>query len=146
MSSRPRPGSSRKLRNLPQTPWQLLGLRGNPKVYMAVTGHLECCHVHPVTATHIGGRRQDVGPSLPGCRPGVGRASTDLLIIDRYSDGARPYVSSVHGCSSSSQGKVVSLGTFCPPIRAHSVLVSSRPRAHYVYRKSDLSTERNLAA
>ena len=26
------------------------------------------------------------------CRPGVGRASTDLLIIDWNSDGARPYV------------------------------------------------------
>ena len=87
-----RPGSSRQLRNLPQTPWQLLGLRGNPGIYLAVMGLLECCHLHPVTSTHIGGCRQDVGRSLPGWRPGVGRASTDLLIINRYSDGARPYV------------------------------------------------------
>ena len=48
-------------------------------------GLLECCHLHPITSMHIGGRRQDVGRSLPGCRPRVGRASTALLIIARNS-------------------------------------------------------------
>ena len=55
-------------------------------------GLLECCLLHPVTSMHIGGRRQTVGRSLLGCRPGVGRASADLLIVDRISDGAGPYV------------------------------------------------------
>ena len=35
---------------------------------------------------------QDVGRSPPERRPGVGRASTDLLITDRNSEGARPYI------------------------------------------------------
>ena len=36
--------------------------------------------------------RQDVGLSPPERRPGVGRASTDLLITDRNSEGAHPYI------------------------------------------------------
>ena len=36
--------------------------------------------------------RQDVVRSPPKRRPGVGRASTDLLITDRNSEGARPYI------------------------------------------------------
>ena len=36
--------------------------------------------------------RQDVGRSPPERRPGVGRASTDLLITDRNSEGARSYM------------------------------------------------------
>ena len=90
-------------RNLAQTrcPWQLLGLLGNHGVYMAVTGFTLCLlqeapctsrYTSRYAATHIRGRRQDVGRSLPKCPPGVGRASTDLLIIDRNLDGARPYV------------------------------------------------------
>ena len=36
--------------------------------------------------------RQDVGRSPPERCPGVGRASTDLLITDQNSEGARPYI------------------------------------------------------
>ena len=93
----PRPGSSRQLRNLPPTPWQLLGLRGNPGIYMAVTGLLDCCHVPPVTASHAHRRMQAGRWAEPArvsaeCQQGVGRASTDLLIINRNSDSAHPYV------------------------------------------------------
>ena len=38
----------------------------------------------------VGGRQQDVGRSPPERCPGVGRASTDLLITDQNSEGARP--------------------------------------------------------
>ena len=71
--------------------WQSWGLYGCYGVYTWCL--LDGRHVHPVTATHIGGHRQDVGDvgrSLPGCWPRVARASTDLLIIDRNLDGAAP--------------------------------------------------------
>ena len=37
-------------------------------------------------------RGADVGRSPPERRPGVGRASTDLLTTYRNSEGARPYI------------------------------------------------------
>ena len=45
------------------------------------------CPIYPRS-----GRRRTLGRTSGGARPGVRRASTDLLITDRNSEGTRPYI------------------------------------------------------